>query len=66
MPYPLFDYTPDSTIHTMGGKFMVGDYVYDCDTDEYGQPDSCCWSGRATPGTYPSMNQPKGWGAPSC
>lgn len=67
MPYQLFDYIPDSTIHTMGGgKFMVGDYVYDCETDEYGNPDACCWSGRANPGTYPAMSQPPGWGAPSC
>lgn len=67
MPYPLFNYTPESTIHTMGAKFMVGDYVYDCEVDEYGQPDDCCWSGRGKEyEDYPQMSVPPGFSAPSC
>ena len=47
MPYPLFDYTPESVIHTMGsscpggvgaapgptksGYYHIGDYNYICD-----------------------------------
>lgn len=90
MPYPLFDYTPESVIHTMGscsgkgngskgpkrsGTYQVGDYTYRCEQEttcqngkpqNKGEPNNCCWSGRANPGTYQSMNKPKGWGARSC
>ena len=82
MPYPLFDYIPESVIHTMGscsgkgngkssGTYQDGDYTYRCDQQckggkPSGQPNNCCWSGRANPGTYQSMSKPKGWGARSC
>lgn len=82
MPYPLFDYIPDSPIHTMGscsgkgngkssGKFMIGDYTYNCEQQckngkPSGEPKDCCWAGRNSPGTFPKMSKPGGFRAPSC